>query len=155
MDSQNFLFLLLTILIVWQVALSIYTFMILAKYKKVTRGTNNLNLEALIQKVLEKQETTETNIKNLNQEQLVIKAKSLNYFQKSALVRFNPFEDAGGDQSFVIALLDAKDNGFVISSLHSRSGTRVYAKPITAGKSSSHSFTREEKETIEKALKTK
>ena len=155
MDSQNFLFFLLTILIVWLIGLSIYIFTIMAKYKKVTRGTNNLNLEALIQKVLEKQEATETNIKNLNQEQLTIKAKSLDYFQKSALVRFNPFEDAGGDQSFVVALLDAKNNGFIISSLHSRSGTRVYAKPVTAGKSTSHSFTKEEKEALEKALKTK
>ncbi len=114
-----------------------------------------MNLESLIKKVLDKQNINESNIKNLSEEQLAMQNKSQQYFQKSALVRFNPFEDAGGDQSFVVALLDAKDNGFVISSLHSRSGTRVYAKPITQGKSTSHSFTKEEKEAVEKALKTK
>ena len=52
-------------------------------------------------------------------------------FQRVGLVRFNPFEDTGGNQSFALALLDAEGNGWVLSSLHARTGTRVYAKPIT------------------------
>ena len=54
--------------------------------------------------------------------------------QSAGLVRFNPFrEDTGGNLSFALALLDAEDNGFVLSSLHSRQTTRVYIKAITAG----------------------
>jgi hypothetical protein len=49
-------------------------------------------------------------------------------------VRFNPFEDTGGNQSFALALLDAEGNGWVLSSLHARSGTRVYAKAIREGR---------------------
>jgi hypothetical protein len=56
-------------------------------------------------------------------------------FQRVGLVRFNPFEDTGGNQSFALALLDAEGNGWVLSSLHARSGTRVYAKSIRAGRS--------------------
>ena len=49
-------------------------------------------------------------------------------------MRFNPFrEDTGGNLSFALALLDADDNGIVLSSLHSRQTTRVYIKAITAG----------------------
>jgi hypothetical protein len=56
-------------------------------------------------------------------------------FQRVGLVRYNPFEDTGGNQSFALALLDAAGDGWVLSSLHARSGTRVYAKGITAGRS--------------------
>ena len=53
-------------------------------------------------------------------------------FQRVGLVRYNPFEETGGNQSFALALLDADGDGWVLSSLHARSGTRVYAKAITA-----------------------
>lgn len=54
--------------------------------------------------------------------------------QSAGLVRFNPFrEDTGGNLSFALALLDADDNGIILSSLHSRQTTRVYIKAITAG----------------------
>jgi hypothetical protein len=56
-------------------------------------------------------------------------------FQRVGLVRFNPFEDTGGNQSFALALLDAQGNGWVLSSLHARSGTRVYAKAVHEGRS--------------------
>ena len=55
-------------------------------------------------------------------------------FQRVGLVRFNPFEDTGGNQSFALALLDADGNGWVLSSLHARNGTRVYAKAIRGGR---------------------
>jgi hypothetical protein len=55
--------------------------------------------------------------------------------QRVGLVRFNPFEDTGGNQSFALALLDAEGNGWVLSSLHARTGTRVYAKAIRDGRS--------------------
>jgi len=55
--------------------------------------------------------------------------------QHVGLVRYNPFGDTGGDQSFVLALLDAKGHGVVISSLHGRTGTRFYAKPVKSSTS--------------------
>ena len=48
-------------------------------------------------------------------------------------MRYNPFEETGGNQSFALALLDAKGDGWVLSSLHARPGTRVYAKAIGGG----------------------
>jgi len=54
--------------------------------------------------------------------------------QKVGVVRYNPFEDTGSNQSFALAMLDATGNGFVLSSLHSRQQTRVFLKQVTGGK---------------------
>lgn len=69
---------------------------------------------------------------------------------KVGYVRFNPFKDVGGDQSFAISLLDGKKNGIVLSSLFTREGTRVYSKPVIAGHPTKrYPFTEEEKKAIE------
>jgi len=71
--------------------------------------------------------------------------------QKIGVVRFNPFSDMGGNQSFAISILDSKNNGFVISSLFTSEGNRVYAKAIAGGKSD-HILSAEEQESIQRAL---
>jgi len=71
--------------------------------------------------------------------------------QKVGMIRFNPFREGGGDQSFSIAVLDDSNNGFVITSLYSNAANRVYAKPIANGVSS-YSLSQEEKEAISKAI---
>ena len=70
---------------------------------------------------------------------------------KTSVVRFNPFSEMGGNQSFVIAMLDAKNNGFVISSLFIKEGNRVYTKAIKNGKSE-HALSKEEQEALQKAI---
>lgn len=73
---------------------------------------------------------------------------------KQALIRFNPFGDTGGDQSFVLALLDNHNNGVIISSVHARTGTRVYAKEISNGLSK-YNLSDEETIALQKALNSK
>jgi hypothetical protein len=65
----------------------------------------------------------------------ILKEKERFNIQKVGIVRFNPFGDVGGNQSFSIALLDGKDDGVVITSLYLKDGNRVFAKPIKGGKS--------------------
>jgi Protein of unknown function (DUF4446) len=81
----------------------------------------------------------------------VLEANGRRAFQKVGLVRFNPFEDTGGNQSFALALLDAQGDGFVVSSLHARTGTRVYAKVLTAGRAEAV-LSNEETEALQRAL---
>ena len=76
---------------------------------------------------------------------------SRSYMQRVGFLRFNPFRDAGGDQSFALALTDLDGNGVVISSLHGRDGNRVYAKPLV-GWNSEYPLTDEEKEVIRDAF---
>ena len=71
--------------------------------------------------------------------------------QHIGLVRFNPFDDTGSDQSFAIALLDDRRDGVVISSLHGRANTRIFAKPVAEG-TSSHTLSEEEAQAIRIAV---
>lgn len=70
------------------------------------------------------------------------------HLQKVGIVRFNPFSDSGGDQSFSLALIDGQNSGFVISSLHSRQETRMYLKPVVNGKGKEFPLSREEEQAI-------
>jgi hypothetical protein len=70
--------------------------------------------------------------------------------QHVGMVRFNPFEDTGSNQSFALALLDGEANGIILSSLHSRQQTRVYVKEIVAGRCDAPLST-EESEALKRA----
>ena len=80
--------------------------------------------------------------------------KSKKDLQKTGMVRFNPFGEIGGNQSFSIAVLDANNDGFVLTSHFGKELNRVYAKPIKNGESP-HVLSEEEKEAIKKALDEK
>ncbi len=92
----------------------------------------------------------EKNLEKLSQDLETLKKESQFSVQKMGVVRFNPFSEIGGDQSFSAAFLDGNDNGLVITSLYTREGNRVYGKPIKKG-ASEHSLSQEEKEAISRA----
>ena len=71
--------------------------------------------------------------------------------RRVGVVRFNPFQGSGGDQSFAIALLDQGGTGIIISSLHGRAETRIFAKQVTEGRSK-HALSDEEQQAIRAAL---
>jgi hypothetical protein len=85
---------------------------------------------------------------NISNQINILAHKSL---YKFAMLRFNPFKEVGGDQSFSLAMLNGRNNGIVLSSLYTRDGTRIYAKAITNGISEKHPLTEEEKEVIKLA----
>ncbi|MCW1949599.1 MAG: DUF4446 family protein [Candidatus Shapirobacteria bacterium] len=72
---------------------------------------------------------------------------------KINVLRYNPFEDIGGDQSFILTFLDQNNSGVIISSLHNRDITRVYAKPIKNGEGDNITLSKEEKLAIVKTIK--
>jgi len=63
--------------------------------------------------------------------------------QHAGLVRYDAFKELGGHMSFSLALLDARKDGVVLSALNDRDGARIYAKPISGGRST---FTLSEEE---------
>jgi len=81
----------------------------------------------------------------------LIDQRSRRSLQHIGLVRYNPFEDTGSDQSFALALLDDRRDGVVISSLHGRANTRIFAKPVADG-TSSHNLSDEEAQAIRIAV---
>jgi hypothetical protein len=100
----------------------------------ITRGAEGMSLDAVLDAHVSKVYAVARELDELSARSAVLEAAGRRAIQRVGLVRFNPFEDTGGNQSFALALTDAAGDGFVVSSLHSRTGTRVYAKAITAGR---------------------
>jgi len=96
-------------------------------------------------------------IKRMNtvQENTEVVLKDISKRLKTSLtgvgvVRFNPFTNSGGNQSFAIALLDEHGNGVIISTLYGREKTSIFAKPISKYKSE-FELTKEESEALKQA----
>lgn len=120
---------------------------LLGQYQHLMTGTSGGNLEALLHDHIATVRETEVRVEAVDK--LAHRLEKSGYFslQHLGVVRFNPFHDTGGDQSFALALVDGHGNGVVLSSLHGRDFTRVYAKPLQRWESS-HSLTDEEKQAI-------
>jgi uncharacterized protein DUF4446 len=101
----------------------------------VTRGADGRSLESILDAHLDKVYAVARELDELAARSAVLESTQRAALQRTGLVRFNPFEDTGGNQSFALALLDATGNGIVVSSLHSRTGTRIYGKSVSAGRS--------------------
>jgi Protein of unknown function (DUF4446) len=101
----------------------------------LTRGEDGRSLEAVLDAHLDKVFAVAREVDDLGERTAVLEAAARRAFSRVGLVRYNPFEETGGNQSFALALLDADGDGWVLSSLHARSGTRVYAKAIARGRS--------------------
>lgn len=80
--------------------------------------------------------------------------RSNSFFEKFELIRYNPFNEVGGDQSFSLAVLNNEDNGFVFTSIYTKDGNRLYAKPIKKG-ASVYQLSEEEEKIVKALLKSK
>lgn len=110
-------------------------------------GKEAANLEQFIINQSKKVNDLSTQVNLLEKELKATKNQQKLAIQKMGVVRYNPFEDNGGNLSFSIAILDAGDSGVVITSMHGREQNRIYAKPIQKGKSE-FSLTAEEVQAI-------
>jgi hypothetical protein len=122
-----------------------------ARLRGLTRGDDGVDLEGVLGAHLDKVYTLGREVERLGARTGALETSGLRAFQRVGLVRFNPFEDTGGNQSFALALLDGHGDGFVVSSLHSRTGTRIYAKAIAAGASDT-ALSEEESGALQQAL---
>jgi len=109
-----------------------------------------LTLIKILEKILltQNQNLKEINLVRKEVEKLEDEGKF--HVQKVGVVRFNPFKEIGGDHSFSLALLNAKDSGVVLTCLHTRERTRVYMKAIKTGKGE-HELSDEEKKALKEA----
>ena len=101
---------------------------------RITRGEDGDSLQGVLETHLGRVVSVQADVIDLARRTGQLEIEGQRAFQRIGLVRFNPFEDTGGNQSFALALLDAEDDGLVISSLHSRGNTRIYAKAVSAGR---------------------
>jgi hypothetical protein len=120
------------------------------RYRSMMKGSTGESLERIVLQSLEKSEQLENEV-----EELSARCRALERIVKQIpkglrLVRYNAFQQTGGDLSYSIALLDDQLNGVVLTGIYGREEGRTYAKPVRAGESSYH-LSEEEKEAIKQA----
>jgi hypothetical protein len=122
-----------------------------ARLEAITRGEEGQSLEAVLDAHVDKVYTVAREVDTLAARTAILEAAERKALARVGLVRFNPFEDTGGNQSFALAVMDANGDGWITSSLHTRTATRVYAKGITGGKPEAQLST-EENEALRQAM---
>ena len=140
----------LVLLIIWNIFLHLRLFQIKKKLKIFFNGKKATDLEGVLFEEIKRLKKAEADIQELFNSTKFLEKMANQSIQKVSIVRFNPFKETGGDQSFAIALLDLNDNGLVISSLFTREGNRIYSKPIENGQST-YPLSKEELEALKKA----
>jgi hypothetical protein len=101
----------------------------------LTQGADGQSLEGVLDTHIDTVMRVARDLDELVARTAMLEGGARLHFGRLGIVRFNPFDDTGGNQSFALAMLDANNDGFVFSSLHSRTGTRLYAKAIFGGQS--------------------
>jgi hypothetical protein len=139
------------LLVVWISIVSVVMYRMIRHYNRLTGNTTGKTLKDVLELIVKNQKelgkrlgVAEGDIKKLSGETKLC-------IQRVGIVRFNPFSDTGGSQSFSLALLDGRDNGIVITSLYSRTGNRFYIKQVRSGHGVGLDLSKEELTAISKA----
>jgi hypothetical protein len=139
------------VLAVWVAWLQRSEAVLRRRLRRVLPQGESGGIDEILDRQLKSVESLSERVDALNKLHHELEHLSQRTIQKVAVIRYNPFSDTGGDQSFAIALLDSLGNGVVVSSLHSRTDTRVFAKPVQSGRSK-FQLSDEEQDAIRKAL---
>lgn len=134
------------------VIILLWILMIEIRLKKFFAGTKARNLEEMIVMVGDKINKIENSQEKIDKHLITIDDRLNKSIRGIETVRFNPFVDGGGNQSFAISFLNDEGNGVIISSLYARDRMSIFAKPILNGKSE-FELSSEEKEVLEKSIK--
>ncbi|OGH12323.1 MAG: hypothetical protein A2776_02325 [Candidatus Levybacteria bacterium RIFCSPHIGHO2_01_FULL_40_10] len=142
-------FIVFLILAIWSAILTFLFFRFYFFYMRLIKNGKKESITHIVDEVITREEENKKALDALRRDYDKLNKDGASHIQKIGLVRFNPFKDTGGDQSFILALVDRENTGVVISSLHTRTGTRWYAKGVIKGKGVEHDLSEDE----EKALK--
>ena len=145
-NSQELFIILLAF--IWLFVLSYLYWQLSNHYRRLIGKSKKEDLKEILEKQLVKTIEVAEALAETEKRIHSIESDLPNNLKKVGLVRFNPYREMGGNQSFSLAVLDQEGSGVVISALHSRDSTRVYAKPVVLGKESKYSLSDEEKEAV-------
>jgi hypothetical protein len=146
---------------IWLLVISVYLVFLsgvflwfFLRLNRLVRGSDKEGFVKIFEDLIKSDKENIKAVEVLREEVKKNSQEGLSHFQKLGLVRFNPFNETGGNNSFSLALLDGKNNGWVMTGLHTRERTRLYVKPIKNLKSE-YELSQEEQKAIEKAVNKK
>ena len=119
-------------------------------YRRLTNGTSGGNLEEILHGYMGTVDEVAGASRSIQDRLDTLDRRQRTCLNGVGVVRFDAFEEVGGEQSFAVVVLDSERNGLALSSVYSRSDVRVYAKHIRGGQPS-HPLTREEERALAEA----
>lgn len=120
-------------------------------YKKFMQGKSAKSLEQEIVSLFEDNKFIKNSVEKNRKDIRVLYKNFESAFQKLGVVKYDAFNQMGGQLSFCIALLDENNNGFILNSVHSTEGCYSYTKEIKNGVSEI-SLGNEEKKALDIAI---
>lgn len=121
-------------------------------YDRLTKGVSGATLTSILTGLLGEVKLLEKRVSLIELAIEKIHADGMHHVQRVGIVRFNPFSDTGGAQSFTIAILDGERSGIVMTSLYARMGNRWYVKAVVKGQGKDIELSKEELSAIRQAL---
>ena len=122
-----------------------------ASYASFMKGKDGRTLEAsILERFEELDEVAQLSLKN-RQDIKKVKEDMVDNLQKVGILRYDAFNEMGGNLSFALTLLDGNNSGYIINSMHSREGCYNYIKEIVKGESYVE-LSEEESESLERAI---
>jgi Protein of unknown function (DUF4446) len=113
--------------------LCVVVFRIYRFFSMLGKEISNQNLVEVLQDIVRKENKNAKDLSSVIQDIRALQNGARGHLSRVGLVRYNPFGDMGGDQSFCLALVNDMLDGVIVTSLHSRDRTRVFVKPIVKG----------------------
>lgn len=143
---------LLTLLILGFCVLTYVVWKLQTHYNRLVRGSHEASLGQVLDTILSDVQAIKKRVERLEGESGRLLSDGMTHIQRIGVVRFNPFSDTGGAQSFTMAILDAHHNGIVMTSLYGRNGNRWYVKRIAGGLGKDIELSKEELSAIKQAI---
>lgn len=146
--------LIITLFIILFCALGIVAFFIWkirSHYDRLTKGVSGTTLTSILTELLGEVKSLEKRVNSIEHAIEEIQKDGMHHVQRVGIVRFNPFSDTGGAQSFTIAILDGERSGIVMTSLYARMGNRWYVKAVVKGQGKDIELSKEELSAIRQA----
>lgn len=129
------------------IAVIIFIILLHRRITLLTRGRDRLSLEEIIKENNKLIHTQEQAIAQFEKRISFLENEDLKNIKNVKVLRFNPYKETGGNQSFALSLLNKNKDGIIISSLYSREYLHLFAKPIKNG-TSEYTLSKEEQEVL-------
>lgn len=120
-------------------------------YTTFLKGKNGKNLEESFFEKFSLLDEVEEIAKENKEEVRDLRKQVQKTYQKVGIVRYDAFNEMGGNLSFVLTMLNDQNSGWLLNAMHSREGCYTYIKEIINGKSYVE-LGEEEKESLERAI---
>ncbi|MBI3385699.1 DUF4446 family protein [Candidatus Gottesmanbacteria bacterium] len=146
--EANVFIALLVIIFVWMTILTVMVIRAVGHYNRLSSGVTKSGLKDVLERILASHTNSQKQIIAIKQILEQVIADGRKHIQRMGVVRFNPFHDTGGSQSFAMAILDGEGNGFVMTSLFARTGHRWYVKQVQGGRGKDFELSKEEERAI-------